>query len=263
MNQSPGVTNAERFADTAYSAELERISLDYREKLQVSRAQLAARGAARSSMMVRETARINGECAKALLEARLRFLLEGYDLYRVTVDDQVAESTVKGIMQLRGTLVSNAIKTFEADPVTAGFVPTSAFSQELEQRIGVSANWVRTQIDRRRLTPNKSDVGVTNIYHIHGHNPRWVTNGNDLSVNIVITSSDQIFANLHKEVSSRIPNGDEQRDILEKLEALKQAQGSGTFGQRYAEFIGVAANHMVLIAPFIPALTEMLKQVLR
>lgn len=112
------------------------------------------------------------------------------------------------------------------------------------------------------MSKKKDQPNVTNVYHIHGNNPRWNTNSTDNSLNVVITSHDQVFADLRKQIESSIPAGDEQKDVLEKLTALEQARESRSFGKRYAEFISAAANHMTLIAPFIPALTEMLQKTL-
>jgi hypothetical protein len=100
------------------------------------------------------------------------------------------------------------------------------------------------------------------VFHIAGDNPRVNFNSTDNSVNVVIKTSEQIFASLRQTVESGVPEGDEQQGILEKLTALEKAQGSKSFGERYAEFVAVAANHMGLIGPFIPALTELLHKVL-
>jgi hypothetical protein len=50
---------------------------------------------------------------------------------------------------------------------------------------------------------------------------------------------------------------------LEKLKALEKDQNSPSFSKRYTEFMAVAANHIQVICPFIPALTEMLHKILR
>jgi len=63
-------------------------------------------------------------------------------------------------------------------------------------------------------------------------------------------------------IESGVRGGNERATILEKLTALEQTQGSSSYAQRYSEFIAAAANHMTLIAPFIPALTELLHKVL-
>ena len=112
----------------------------------------------------------------------------------------------------------------------------------------------------------KNETGpqsVTNIYHVYGHNPRWNTNSTDQSVNSVTMSSDEIFVTLRQKIESGVAEGDERNDILEKLKALEKDQNSPSFSKRYTEFMAVAANHIQVICPFIPALTEMLHKILR
>jgi hypothetical protein len=49
--------------------------------------------------------------------------------------------------------------------------------------------------------------------------------------------------------------------MLDRLDALKAAEGKPTFGERYREFVASAADHMTLLAPFLPALTALLASV--
>jgi hypothetical protein len=56
----------------------------------------------------------------------------------------------------------------------------------LEQHIPVSAASVKTEIERRKLISKKSAPGhPVNVYHVYRDQPRWNTNSNDNSVNIV------------------------------------------------------------------------------
>jgi hypothetical protein len=134
----------------------------------------------------------------------------------------------------------------------------------VEGRVGLSAAWIKTHIDRKRLMAKKTEGSTTsiNVYHVNGSNNRWLTNSQDFSVNVVTQSSEQIFATLRKQVESSVPEGDEKRDILEKIVAMEKSDNTPAFKQRYTDFIAAAANHMALIGPFIPALTEMLHKVL-
>jgi hypothetical protein len=42
------------------------------------------------------------------------------------------------------------------------------------------------------------------------------------------------------------------------LNELEAAKGSGNFLEKYQGFISAVANHITIVAPFIPALTQML-----
>ena len=161
-------------------------------------------------------------------------------------------------MGLRSSLIEDAVKAVKATP--GGLPAVDYFPRELEDNIPLSSHAFRVEIDRRRLMSKKQSV--TNVYHVYGHNARWNNNSNDHSVNVVSISTDQVFANLRQELKSRIPASDELTDILTKLNALEEAQESPSFAKRYTEFIATAANHVQLIAPFLPALAELLHKTL-
>lgn len=121
-----------------------------------------------------------------------------------------------------------------------------------------------TQIDRWRLTPKKSgSPSVTTIYNVKGDNARFNTNSTDNSVNIVTATSKDFFADLRGQIESEIPEGDERKKIVESLTELQASHGKPSFAQRYTDFMAAAANHIKVIAPFIPALTGVLHHVLK
>jgi hypothetical protein len=103
---------------------------------------------------------------------------------------------------------------------------------------------------------------VTTIYNVQGDNARWNVNSTDNSVNVVTKSSEEFFATLREHIESGVPEGDERKVILQKLVTLQESHGQPSFAQRYTDFITAAANHVVLLTPFIPALTEMLRKAL-
>jgi len=263
MDQSASVAKARQFADTAYGVEVARISRESQEKLRQVQAQLAARGLARSGAMTSETARIHAERITTLLQARLDSLLEGYELHGVQLDDQLTSDTITELTQHRATMISQAVNSVVIGGVDVG-AGASFYAQTLEQQVGMYQNEIKVQIDRKRLQPRKPDPSPSiTVYHVEGDNSRVNVNSNDTSVNVVIKPSKEIFANLRQEIESKVAAGDDQRLVLEKLAVLEEAQGSKSFAQRYTEFIAVAANHMELLAPFIPALTELLRQALK
>jgi hypothetical protein len=59
-------------------------------------------------------------------------------------------------------------------------------------------------------------------------------------------------------IQTHIENEDERTQILNSLDEMEAAKGTGGFTQKYQNFIATAANHMSVLAPFIPALTQML-----
>jgi hypothetical protein len=205
------------------------------------------------------TARLHAEQLGALLQARLDALLEGYERHNVELDDQLSADIMKDVLDLR-TRLSGTLRVPHAD---LGAVSAQVFGGLVDSSVRISPNSIKVQIDRRRFMPTTPLAGqtTTNIYHVYGHNPRWNTNSTDRSVNSVTLSNDEIFLTLQQKIESEVPQGDERKDILDKLQALKKDQESPSFARRYTEFIAVAANHIQVIYPFIPALTEILHKV--
>ncbi len=130
------------------------------------------------------------------------------------------------------------------------------------QAVGLSANLVKTEIDRRRLMTRKESSPIT-TYYVQGENARVNVNSTDNSVNVVMESKEEFFGTLQQRIESGVPEGDERLKILDALTVLRESHGKPSFAQRYTDFIAAAANHMTVIVPFVPALTEMLHKVLK
>ena len=261
MDQAEGLKKARQFADLAFSAEMNHAATEFNRKLRAVKAQLALRGTALSGAMTAEIARLNAERVSALTTKRLELLLEGCELHGVEITDQVAEQMLRDVMEYRTKQIAMAVAT-GATAGAAGLPGGSGehYAHLLEQHIPVTHASLKTEIDRRRLMRKKFEPTQTIIYHVYGHQPRWITNSTDNSVNIVNVTTEQIFANLRQQITEKVPAGDEQSDILVRLSELEQAQSTPSFGKRYSEFIASGANHMQLIGPFIPALTELLSR---
>jgi len=89
MDQTQAIAKAKQFGQIAFLAESESIIPETQKKLGEMRSQLAARGMVSSGHMVSETARIRREQIQSLVEARLKALLDAYELFDVEVDDQL------------------------------------------------------------------------------------------------------------------------------------------------------------------------------
>jgi len=54
----------------------------------------------------------------------------------------------------------------------------------------------------------------------------------------------------------------EQQDLLARTMELEQETSKTGFAKKYAEFMALAADHITVIGPFIPALTQMITNAL-
>jgi hypothetical protein len=262
MDENQALERARQFARNRYEGEVKLIDRDHEKKLVEMRAQAAARGTIMSSGTVNETARIDAERIEALCLAKLDATLEGYDLHGVDVDDQMAITLCDQIIQGMNNLIHSTTNSL-IPGMPAG--SEALYKQFIAKHLSLSANSVKTEIDRKRFMAKKKTEApsITTIYNVQGDNARWNTNSTDNSVNIVTKSSKEFFADLRGKIESEVPEGDERRKIVESLTALQASHGQPSFARRYTDFMAAAANHIKVIAPFIPALTEMLHHILK
>jgi hypothetical protein len=77
----------------------------------------------------------------------------------------------------------------------------------------------------------------------------------DLSINI--KNSEKIFAELRKVIEAGVADESLRKQLLEHSAEMEGSVGEPTFFKKYSDFIALGANHMQLLAPFIPALTQL------
>ncbi len=259
MDQNQAIEKARQFARTRYTGEIENIVGVHERKVAEMREKMSSRGILHSGTMIIENARIDGEQIRAMTEARLDSILEGNELYGIAIDDQLAINICDDVIQGMNQLVNNC-KCPSFGNVPSGLEPQ--YPRMVAQAVGLSANLVKTEIDRRRLMTKKESSPTTN-YYVQGENARVNVNSTDNSLNVVMGSKEEFFSTLQQRIESGVPEGDEKRKVLDALTALGESHGKPSFAQRYTDFIAAAANHITVIVPFVPALTEMLHKVLK
>jgi hypothetical protein len=225
VDNTEATKKALEYAETAFAPAIDRIAEESARELRNAVATAAARGAALSGGMSREIVRILCGRIGASLQARADALLEGFELYGVPVNDEVSNLIYDDVCKHRTTFVAAALSANRHQPPGLDLL----VPKELERASWSSMKGIKAHIERTRLMRSKPESATTNVYHVYGHNA---------------------------------PSGEEQIGILDRLQALEDAQSHPWFAQRYTDFIASAANHMTILAPFIPALTEMLRKAL-
>lgn len=61
-----------------------------------------------------------------------------------------------------------------------------------------------------------------------------------------------------RQVLNNVPDEGKRAKLIASVEEMEKAQQTPSFGQKYKEFISLAADHLALITPFLPALTLLL-----
>ena len=95
------------------------------------------------------------------------------------------------------------------------------------------------------------------VYNVTGPNARINFHSRDSSTNIVNVESSTLFLKMREAVVS-IEDAESRERLIAAIGEMESSVGGPTFIERYKEFMGTAANHMTVFAPFFPALTQLL-----
>lgn len=115
------------------------------------------------------------------------------------------------------------------------------------------------QVEVRRESAEGQKPAVQNItYNLQGQNPRVNVHSVDKSENTANINKNNVFAELRQTIKEKVNNKEEIDKLLKKISELEDTSGTKTFQEKYIEFMALAANHMTLVAPFLPALAQML-----
>ncbi len=107
----------------------------------------------------------------------------------------------------------------------------------------------------KQTRPTKS---LGTIFNLQGTHARVNFNSNDNSVNISHQNTENVFADMRQVIQNQIQNESDKAQILSKIDELEKSVGTKEFLTKYQEFIGTTADHISLIAMFIPYLTKLL-----
>lgn len=104
-----------------------------------------------------------------------------------------------------------------------------------------------------KIEPQSQPIQV--VYNLIGPNARVNIQSVDTSTNV---ESSELFEKLRGLIKHSISDETVSAQLSEKVDELQQAQGTKNFVTKYQEFMALAADHVTILAPFIPALSQML-----
>jgi hypothetical protein len=99
--------------------------------------------------------------------------------------------------------------------------------------------------------------GVNYDIHVSGSNSRVNIASTDQSLNTVVSGG--VFNEIRRALEGQIQDEGAREQLKNLLSELEAARDQKSFISGYQAFIASAANHITIIAPFLPALTELLK----
>ncbi|MFF2444532.1 hypothetical protein [Priestia megaterium] len=110
-------------------------------------------------------------------------------------------------------------------------------------------------------TPGSITIFDRSINTINGgSNNRFNKNSTDYSTNLIYTKTDiTVFDEIREKLNEAQLDQIKKVELLSQVDDLEEAVDTPNFIGRYQKFISSAADHMTLIGPLIPALTELIK----
>lgn len=113
------------------------------------------------------------------------------------------------------------------------------------------------QIKIRRKGSFPAGTGGHFTFNVSGHNARVNIGSHDHSHNVVADNA--VFGKLKDALRTKLPDSEERSRLLQLIEKMENKTNDRVgFISAYQTFISSAANHMTLIAPFLPTLTNFL-----
>lgn len=117
----------------------------------------------------------------------------------------------------------------------------------------------KKEFEEREQLKRKEKEHPYIIYNLYGANSRVINNSTDQSINVVDMSSKDLFDELRNTIQTFIEDEKQKRELREIVDEMEKNQGTNKFNQLYTKFITSAANHMTILSPFIPALSQMIQ----
>ena len=129
--------------------------------------------------------------------------------------------------------------------------------ESVQSKLFVEMDLFCAKLQVRESEKEANRMSSNIIYNLHGNNPRVNINSQDYSINIA--NSKVLFDEMRKTIEAEVQDKNLAPSLLQKVTELEENVGKRTFLQKYSEFVALAANHMKVFGPFVPALTQYLE----
>jgi hypothetical protein len=121
---------------------------------------------------------------------------------------------------------------------------------------GIKAHYQSSVRKRTKIETRRQPERV--VYNLIGPNARVNVHSVDASTNLVNVKPDELFARIREKICELTIDESLSGKLLQKVDEMEQTRGKHTFLDKYREFIALAADHITVLAPVIPALSQML-----
>jgi hypothetical protein len=114
----------------------------------------------------------------------------------------------------------------------------------------LAMQWVRMK-DAERVK------GRTHV-NVSGQNARVNIGSTDQSTNVAIAGN--LFASIREAISTQIHDPEERATVTRLLDRTEAAKDKASFLSAYQILIAAVADHMTVLSPFLPALTQLIHE---
>ncbi|EQB11251.1 hypothetical protein [Sphingobium lactosutens] len=122
-----------------------------------------------------------------------------------------------------------------------------------QKMMGLEAHF-QIKVRRKGTFPHHTG-GHFNIT-VSGENARVNIGSTDNSTNVVNNSG--VFADLINAIEGGVENVEQKAVLVEAVKDMEKAKGTGGFAASYAKFMGLAADHIGVVTPFLAPLASMI-----
>jgi hypothetical protein len=112
------------------------------------------------------------------------------------------------------------------------------------------------QIRYRRKGTFPHGAGGNYTVHVAGNNSRVNIASTDQSTNVVVEGD--VFGNLTAVLRKEVRDDADLDRLLAAVEEMRAKQKTPGFAAAYQKFVSISADHLGIIAPFLPALTSLI-----
>lgn len=178
------------------------------------------------------------------------------DIVDLQKEGKIVESNIKASVQKEKIFINRSDINIEEGDYLIRHLPNGAIEHYLVLDRGFYSGFnnimpahyqckVKKENNIDAKTSNSSTInnyGKINMYSV------------DNSINTIDNNDSVLFENLLNE-AKKINNN----EIIKAIQEMEKSKNNSSFKEKYSSFMQLAANHMTLFAPFIPALTNFIK----
>jgi hypothetical protein len=170
--------------------------------------------------------------------------------------------SIKASVQTHKIFIEDGRLPIEEDDIIERSLPNGLAERYVILDRGFHNTWqgipAHYQIAVRKETAISRGNSPSTVYNVTGPNARLNIGSVDSSTNVVNVAPTELLTQLQRTIEARVEAEQERNELLARLADLQSAQGTPTYLDRYQRFIAAAANHMTTLAPFLPALTQLM-----